>query len=323
MFSRHKSICSLFFMNVKQQFKNNPYICIEKLRNETGMAFVPLTLNVHGGLMDLSEHRVMGILNVTPDSFYAASRTPVNDRLLIDRVRRMLLEGASIIDVGACSTRPGSVPIDEKEELFRLHQALSVINEEFPDALLSVDTFRAAAAREAVREHGVAIINDVSAGAIDTRMFETVAELQVPYVLTHNPLNEELPSSLHGDDFLRTVFTFFARKISFLQQLGVNDVVLDPGFGFGKTVEQNYLLMRSLADFKMFELPLLVGVSRKSMICKLLGVTPEDALNGTSVLNTFALLNGTHILRVHDVKQAVESIQIVKMLHKNGDVHVF
>lgn len=274
----------------------------------------PFFLNINGHLMSLEKPLVMGILNATPDSFYSDSRAQSEDAV-IKRVGEMLTEGASIIDVGACSTRPGGEWIDEKEELHRLHAVFSIINKVYPDAVLSVDTFRAGVAEACVTEHGVAIVNDVSAGTVDERMFDTVARLMVPYVLTHNnAFCQHHP--LAYQDFLPEVFQCLAQKLDLLQQLGVNDVIIDPGFGFGKTLEQNYQLLGALQEFWMFESPVLVGVSRKSMIYNLLGTTPGDALNGTTVLNTISVLKGANILRVHDVKEAVETIKICKCLTK-------
>lgn len=263
-------------------------------------------INVGGRLLSLERPLVMGILNVTDDSFYEGSR--VRGVEFVERAKGMLGAGASILDVGACSTRPGSEPVPQKEELARLHEALSLLDEHLPDAVVSVDTFRGAVAAECVREHNVAIINDVSAFEWDECMLETVVGLNVPYVLTHS---EECASGdLVGDVFLSRVLQGLAAKMWRLRQSGVKDIIVDPGFGFGKTLEQNYAMLAGLEEFAVLDAPLLVGVSRKSMITKLLGVSAADALPGTVALGMAALMGGANILRVHDVKEAVESVKL-------------
>lgn len=270
------------------------------------------SVNVGGKLLSLDVPIVMGILNATPDSFYQHDEQA---DALRQRARKMLDEGATILDVGACSTRPGSAPVDEKEEMRRLREALAAVRQEAPEAILSVDTFRASVARMSVEEFGVQIVNDISGGELDKEMFHVVAELGVPYVLTHNsPLSQSLPSG--GEvpaGFLRDLGT----KIEALHDLGVCDIILDPGFGFSKTLEENYAIMQNLEVLHEFGLPLLVGISHKSMIYKLLGTSPEDALNGTTVLNTIALMKGAHILRVHEVREALECIKITAAI-QNG-----
>lgn len=272
---------------------------------------LPQYINVKGKLMDLSHPRVMGILNLTPDSFYAASRKETETDI-IDRCRQIVGEGADIIDIGACSSRPGSVQVDATEEMQRLRDGLKIICKHFPEAILSIDTYRADAAKMCVEEYGAAIINDISAGEMDSRMLDTIARLNVPYVLTHMkgtpPDMQEHP---HYEHLLKEVFFHFSEKIQSLRSMGVKDLILDPGFGFGKTLEHNYCLMNHLEEFNVFQLPILTGVSRKSMIYKLLGCTPEEALNGTTVLHTAALLKGASILRVHDVEAAREAIRII------------
>ena len=256
-----------------------------------------------GELLSLEEAIVMGILNATPDSFYQHYEGAEAIRL---RTRKMLEEGATIVDVGACSTRPGYTPPDEKEEMRRLREALTIVREEAPKAIVSVDTFRADVAKMCVEEFGVQMVNDISEGEIDKDMFKTVAELGVPYVLTHNkalPLDGELEGV---SEFFRDM----GSKVEMLHELGVCDIILDPGFGFGKTLEQNYILMRNLEVLHELDCPLLVGVSHKSMIYKLLGTTPDEALNGTTVLHTVALQKGAHILRAHEVREAMECIKI-------------
>ena len=275
---------------------------------------LPYTINVGGKLMDLSEPQVMGILNITPDSFYSESRKNTEEEIA-GRVNAILAEGGSIIDVGAYSSRPGADNISAEEEKDRLRGALQILRRTAPEAVVSVDTFRADVARMCVEEYGVQIINDISGGQLDPQMFETVAALGVPYVLMHMKGNPQtMQQEPHYDDLLTEMLQYFGSKVQQLHELGVKDIILDPGFGFAKTMDHNYELMNRLQDLSVLELPLLVGVSRKSMIYKLLDSTPEGALNGTSVLNTLALLKGASILRVHDVKAAVEVVQIVKKM---------
>ena len=274
----------------------------------------PLFINANGKLMDLSEPQVMGILNVTPDSFYAGSRG-VAERDIIDRLRQMTDEGASIIDIGAYSSRPDADDVSTEEEMARLRHALNLVRQHQPDAVVSVDTFRADVARMCVEEYGVAMVNDISAGEMDDEMFPTIARLGVPYIAMHmKGTPQTMQINPQYEHFLKEIFYFFSEKVQKLRDLGVKDIIIDPGFGFGKTMEHNYQLMNHLEEFKLFGLPLLVGISRKSMIYKLLGTTPEEALNGTTVLNTIALQKGAHILRVHDVKAAVEAVKIVEKM---------
>jgi dihydropteroate synthase len=270
------------------------------------------TINVHGYLMDLSEPQVMGIMNVTPDSFYAGSRKQTEQEI-VERAHQIIAQGGSIIDVGGCSTRPGADEVTESEEMERLRYALGIIRKELPDSVVSVDTFRPDVARMAVEEYGVDMINDVGTPLATLRsplssrlnMFRMVSRLRVPYILMSIK-----PS-------LREMLLGFAEEVQQLRDMGAKDIIIDPGFGFGKTLEQNYELMDELEKLLVMELPLLVGVSRKSMIYKLLESTADDALNGTSVLHTIALLKGASILRVHDVKEAVECVRIVKSLNRS------
>lgn len=274
-------------------------------------------LNVNGRLLDLSTPCVMGILNVTPDSFYRGSRMQTEEEIEA-RVRQIVDEGAAIIDVGAYSSRSNAEHVSAGEEMKRLRMGLEVLRRTAPEAVVSVDTFRADVARMCVGEYGVAIINDIAAGEMDTDMFSTVAELNVPYVMMHmQGTPQNMQQHPHYDNLLREVFLYFARKVQQLRDLGVKDIVLDPGFGFGKTLEHNYQLMAHLEEFRLFELPLLVGVSRKSMIYRLLDTTPQEALNGTTVLHTLALMKGADILRVHDVRPAVEAVKIVGAMKAN------
>ena len=274
----------------------------------------PQYINANGRLMDLSEPQVMGILNVTPDSFYAGSHG-VTEGYIIDRIHQIMNEGASIIDIGACSTRPGADEVSIEEEMSRLRMGLALIRKHRPDAIVSVDTYRADVAKMCVEEYGAAIINDISAGQMDEQMFPTIARLGIPYIIMHmKGTPKDMQVNPQYDHFLKEVFYYFSEKVQRLRDLGVKDIIIDPGFGFGKTLEHNYELMNHLEEFALFELPLLVGISRKSMIYKHLGITPEEALNGTTTLNTIALLKGASILRVHDVRQAMESIKIVQKM---------
>lgn len=275
---------------------------------------LPYTINVGGKLMDLGEPQVMGILNVTPDSFYSASRKNTEQEI-VDRVQAILAEGGSMIDIGAYSSRPGADDVSAEEEMDRLRGGLKILRNIAPDAVVSVDTFRADVAKMCVEEFGVQIINDISGGELDDRMFDTVAALGVPYILMHMKGDPQtMQNGPHYDDLLAEMLRYFGTKVQQLHELGVKDVILDPGFGFAKTLEHNYELMNRMQDLQVLELPMLVGISRKSMIYRLLGTSPEEALNGTSVLNTLALLKGASILRVHDVKAAVEVVQIVKKM---------
>lgn len=279
------------------------------------MSSFPKYINVNGRLLDLSVPQVMGILNVTPDSFYVDSRKQTETEIAT-RAQQILDEGASIIDIGAYSSRPNAEHISPEEEMKRLQTGLEVINRNHPGAVISVDTFRADVAEWSVKEYGVAIINDIAAGEMDEHMFDTVAKLNVPYIMMHmQGTPQNMQKAPHYDNLIKEVFLYFARKVEQLRELGMNDIILDPGFGFGKTLEQNYELMGCLDDFRVFELPLLVGVSRKSMITHLLNVPSEEALNGTTALNTIALTKGADILRVHDVKQAVEAVKMVGYVH--------
>jgi len=274
----------------------------------------PYTINVGGKLMDLGEPQVMGILNVTPDSFYSASRKNTEQEV-VERVQAILAEGGSMIDIGAYSSRPGADDVSAGEEMERLRGGLKILRSIAPDAVVSVDTFRADVAKMCVEEYGVQIINDISGGELDERMFETVAELGVPYILMHMKGDPQtMQNGPHYDDLLAEMLRYFGTKVQQLHELGVKDIILDPGFGFAKTLEHNYELMNRMQDLRVLELPMLVGISRKSMIYRLLGTSPEEALNGTSVLNTLALLKGASILRVHDVREAVEVVRIVKKM---------
>ncbi len=259
------------------------------------------TINIHGQLLDLATPQVMGILNVTPDSFYAASRKQTEAEIA-QRANQIMAEGGMIIDIGACSTRPGSQPVSEAEEMERLRFGLEVVRRELPDGVVSVDTFRPDVARMAVEEFGAGLVNDVSEGS--DRMFRMVSRLRVPYIL------------MSVQPTVRGMLLSFAEKVQQLRDWGAADIILDPGFGFGKTMEENYQVMNELEKLQVMNLPLLVGISRKSMIYRLFGCTPDESLNGTTVLNTIALMKGASILRVHDVKAAVECCKIVGKMER-------
>lgn len=273
---------------------------------------VHYTLNVRGRLLDLSKPQVMGILNVTPDSFYAGSRMETEEAVR-RRVRQIIAEGGSMIDVGAYSSRSGAADVSAEEEMERLRRGMRIVREEAPEIPVSVDTFRADVAKMAVEEMGVDIINDISGGELDKEMFKTVAKLGVPYILMHmKGTPQTMQQAPHYEDLMKEVMLYFAEKVQQLRDLGQKDIVLDPGYGFAKTIDHNYELLKHQEMLEVFELPLLVGVSRKSMIYRFLGSSPEEALNGTTVLNTLALQKGANILRVHDVKEAVEVVRLVE-----------
>ncbi|TKC04407.1 dihydropteroate synthase [Pedobacter frigoris] len=271
------------------------------------------TLNVKGRLLDLSTPAVMAILNLTPDSFYGNSRSSSVDDAL-QRTEAFLKDGATFIDIGAYSSRPGAAEVSAEEELKRMLPVIAAITKKLPEAILSVDTFRAKVAKESI-EAGAHIINDISAGGMDEAMFETVAQLQVPYIMMHmKGTPQTMQQNPHYENIGLEVLHYFSNKISTLKKLGVKDIILDPGFGFAKTLQHNYQLMQQMEHLQIPQLPLLVGVSRKSMIYKFLGTSPEEALNGTTVLNTIVLQKGARILRVHDVKEAVETIKILTLV---------
>ncbi len=274
------------------------------------------TMNLRGKLVDLQRPWVMGILNVTPDSFYADSRTPMAEpERIAQRVRQMLAEGADVIDVGAYSSRPGADDISPMEEMRRLEVALTAVREVFPEVYVSVDTFRSEVAHQCVEHFGVDMINDISGGVLDRAMPKVVARLGVPYIIMHMKGNPEtMQTSPEYQDVLAEVLEFLARQQQRFFDAGGKDVIIDPGFGFGKTLLHNYRLMDRLEDFHELHAPLLVGVSRKSMIYKLLETTPQEALNGTTVLHTIAMMKGAHILRVHDVQAAVEARTLVETM---------
>lgn len=279
--------------------------------------FQPFSLHVRGQVRRYDAPLVMGILNVTPDSFYAGSRAQDHDAIA-SRVSQMVGQGADIIDVGGYSTRPGAPEVSPQEEQFRVERGLQVVHEVAPQVLTSVDTFRAGVAEHAVTHCGCDIINDVAGGMLDEAMFATVARLQVPYILMHMRGTPATMQQLTDyDNLTADIVADLARKAEQLRQLGARDVILDPGFGFSKTLEQNYELLAHMEQFLSLGLPLLVGVSRKSMIFRALGCTPAEALNGTTVIHTLALLKGAQILRVHDVRAAVEVRKLVELTLNN------
>lgn len=271
-------------------------------------------ININGHLLDLNKPSVMGILNVTPDSFYSASRY-MSEEGILNRVEQLVDAGVDLLDVGACSTRAGIRLVSEEEELRRLQLALHLIRKRWPDIPISVDTFRSNVVRSVYDAFGFILVNDISGGDMDPHMFETVAELHLPYVLTHiQGTPEVMQQNPVYQDLIKEVCVFFSQRLERLRALGVNDVILDPGFGFGKTLDHNYELLRRLSDFRLFDLPILVGLSRKSMIYHALSLSPDQSLNGTSALNMYALSHGANILRVHDVREAKECVTLHQLL---------
>ncbi|MFD1316755.1 dihydropteroate synthase [Namhaeicola litoreus] len=267
------------------------------------------TINCKGKLIDLSQPRVMGILNLTPDSFYDGGKYS-SEKSILEKVETMLLEGATFIDIGGYSSRPGAKHIEEEEELKRVLSGINLVLKHFPETIISIDTFRGSVAKKAI-EAGAALVNDISAGNLDEKMFKTVAELQVPYIMMHMPGSPQtMQKFTHYEDIIQDIILYFSKKIVELRELQLNDLIIDVGFGFGKTLEQNYLLLKKLSVFKILEVPILAGLSRKSMLYKTVAINQEEALNATSIANTLALTNGANILRVHDVKEAVECIKI-------------
>ncbi|MFZ0488833.1 MAG: dihydropteroate synthase [Salegentibacter sp.] len=275
-----------------------------------------MTINCKGHLVDLSTPRVMGILNITPDSFYEGSRMKGEEMILM-QAEKMLKDGADFIDIGGYSSRPDAEEVSEEEELKRVIPAIDLLVKHFPEILISIDTFRSKIAEKAL-EAGAAMVNDIAAGNLDSTMMEVVAKHQVPYIMMHmrgTPKTMKTLNQYEGD-MTQEILYYFSEKINAARRLGINDLIVDPGFGFSKNIEQNFELLRKLELFKILELPLLIGISRKSLIYKSLGGEPADALNGTTVLNTVALTRGATILRVHDVKEAVECVKLVGRIKK-------
>ncbi|MBP1666944.1 MAG: folP [Bacteroidetes bacterium] len=278
------------------------------------LADKPKYINAGGKLIDLSVPKVMGIINITPDSFYRGSRV-TGEKEIISTAVRMTEEGADILDIGGYSSRPSAEDITAEEEGSRVLNAIRLIRKELPGAIVSVDTFRAEIAKTAVNEYGADIINDISGGDADEKMFGLVTQLNIPYIMMHMKGNPRtMQENPEYDDVVADILNWFGSRIVKLQNAGVKDIIIDPGFGFGKTIKHNFEMLRRLGDFAIAGFPLLAGISRKSMIWKSLSITPSEALNGTSVLHAVALLNGADILRVHDVKEAVQAVKLIEML---------
>ena len=274
-----------------------------------------MTINCKGQLIDFSTPKIMGILNVTPNSFYDGGKFTLNENGL-SQVGKMLEEGATFIDIGAYSSKPNAEFVSEEEERSRILPVVQSILKQFPDALLSIDTFRSEIAAVCI-ENGAAIINDISAGNLDEKMMDVVAKYNVPYIMMHmRGTPQTMQSQTNYENIIKEMLYYFSEKVSKARSIGINDLIVDPGFGFAKTLEQNYEILQNLELFKMLDLPILAGISRKSMVYKPLGVTANEALNGTTVLNTIALTKGANILRVHDVKEAVESVKLFEKSYK-------
>lgn len=278
-----------------------------------------LTIKCRGELLDLSEPKVMGILNLTPNSFYDGGRHNSTEKI-IELVSKMVNDGCDILDIGAYSTKPGAEIVSEKEELERLLPVFDLIKKKFPDLLLSLDTFRSEIARIAITDYAIDMINDISAGDMDNKMLETIVKHNVPYIMMHMQGTPQImQQNPDYKNVVKEIMMYFSEKVSKAKMLGLNDVIIDPGFGFGKTLDHNYQLLNYLSDFRIFELPILVGLSRKSMIYKTLNTTADESLNGTTVLNTLALAGGANIVRVHDVREAKETITLYQ---KFSNAHV-
>ena len=274
-----------------------------------------MTINCKGQLIDLSTPKIMGILNVTPNSFYDGGKFTLNENGL-SQVGKMLEEGATFIDIGAYSSKPNAEFVSEEEELSRILPVVQSVLKQFPDALLSIDTFRSEIAAVCI-ENGAAIINDISAGNLDEKMMEVVAKYNVPYIMMHlRGTPKTMQSQTNYENIIKEIVFYFSEKVNKARSLGINDLIIDPGFGFAKTLEQNYEVLQNLELFQMLDLPLLAGISRKSMVYKPLGLTADEALNGTTVLNTIALSKGANILRVHDVKEALECVKLFEKGYK-------
>jgi len=275
-------------------------------------------INIRGMLLDLRRPRIMGIINVTEDSFYAGSRV-TSDKEILNAAGKMLDEGADILDIGGCSTRPGAKPVTEDTEKQRVCAAAELILGRFPETIISVDTYRSRVAEEAVRNSGAAIINDISGGEMDKEMFPLVIKLNVPYIMMHmQGTPQTMQSNPHYDDVVADILYWFGQRITHLQHAGVRDIIIDPGFGFGKTAEHNFEMLRRLDEFNIVSLPVLVGLSRKSMIWRSLNVTADEALTGTSALHMTALMKGASVLRVHDVREAKEVITLFEKIYPDG-----
>jgi dihydropteroate synthase len=310
--------CILFYFCEAHDFKSSNIYRMLITTTATKFLKRKNTINLNGQIIDLSKPVVMGILNVTPDSFFDGGKYRTEKKIL-KRAEEILEQGATIIDIGAITTQPGSEGISTKEEIERLLPAVKAVKNAFPNAFVSIDTYRSWVALKVIEDCGPCIVNDVTGGNFDANMYDTVGKLGVPYILMHmqgNPL--KMQQNPEYEDIIRDISMFFTDCVKRLTKAGVKDVIIDPGFGFGKNMEHNYELLNRLDSFKVFQLPLMVGVSRKSMIFKLLGTKPEEALNGTTVLHTLALMGGTDILRVHDVREAVEAVRILDMVRSTS-----
>ena len=273
-----------------------------------------MTINCKGILVDLSTPKVMGILNVTPNSFYDGGKYK-NETEILSQVEKMLADGASFIDIGAYSSKPNAEFVSEQEEIIRIAPVVDLVLKHFPDTMLSIDTFRSEVAKIAI-ESGAAIINDISAGMLDDKMLETIGKYNVPYIMMHMRGNSQTMQTLTNyEDIVKEMLFYFSERVAKARTFGINDLILDPGFGFAKTIDQNYEVFQKMELFKILELPLLVGISRKSMIYKSLDIAIGDAMNGTTVLNTLALVKGANIIRVHDVKEAVECVTLFNKIN--------
>jgi dihydropteroate synthase len=276
-----------------------------------------MTLNINGILLDLSKPKIMGILNITPDSFYDGG-VYNSDNKILNQVEKMLLEGADIIDIGGYSSRPGAKELTIKQETDRIIPILELIVKKFENVIISVDTFRSEIAKKAIKS-GASIINDISGGEIDNNMYKVVGELKVPYVIMHmKGVPKDMQNNPKYDDIVNDIVRNLSYKIDLAKKAGILDIIIDPGFGFGKTLEQNFKILENLSFFKQLEQPIMVGVSRKSMIYKLLGISPKDALNGSTCLNSISLNNGANIIRVHDVKEAKEVVNLISFMKENS-----
>ena len=311
--------CILFYFCETHDFKSSKLHRMLITTTATKFLKRKNTINLNGQILNLTQPVVMGILNVTPDSFFDGGKYKT-EKKVVKRAEEILEQGGSVIDIGAVSTQPGAEPISTKEEIDRLLPAVKAVRKHFPDAFISIDTYRSWVALKVIEDCGPCMVNDVSGGNFDAHMFDTIGKLGVPYILMHmqgTPL--KMQENPEYEDIIRDISLFFTDRVKKLTKAGVKDVIIDPGFGFGKTLEHNYELLNRLDSFKVFQLPLLVGVSRKSMIYKLLKTKPEEALNGTSVINTLALMGGTDILRVHDVREAVEAVQIMNKIRSTSE----
>ncbi len=308
----------LFYFCETLDFKLPNFYCMLITTTATKFLKRKSTICLNGQIIDLSKPIVMGILNVTPDSFFDGGRYTTEKKIL-KRAEEILEQGGTIIDIGAITTKPGTEGISTKDELERLLPAVKAVKKAFPESFVSIDTYRSWVAMTVIEDCGPCIVNDVTGGNFDANMYDTVGRLGVPYVLMHmqgNPM--KMQENPEYEDIIRDISMFFTDCVKKLTKAGVKDVIIDPGFGFGKNMEHNYELLNRLDSFKVFQLPLMVGVSRKSMIFKLLGNKPEEALNGTSVVNTLALMGGTDILRVHDVREAVEAVRILDIIRSTS-----